>query len=66
MKLYISITPSMSLALSICVLFISLIQSVNGAKFLNASTWYALYGFSPACGATCHFFYKYVCITMIT
>ena len=56
----------MSLALSICVLFISLIQSVNGAKFLNASTWYALYGFSPACGATCHFFYKYVCITMIT
>ena len=29
------ITTSMSLALSICVLFISLMQLVNGAQFLN-------------------------------
>ena len=27
----------MSLALSICVLFISLIQLINGAQFLNAT-----------------------------
>ena len=27
----------MSLALSICVLFISLVQLVNGAQFLNAT-----------------------------
>ena len=39
MKLYISITTSISLALSICVLFISLMQSVNGAQFLNISSF---------------------------
>ena len=33
-KLYIGITKSMSLALSISVLFISLMQSVNGAQHL--------------------------------
>ena len=30
-------TISMSLALSVCVLFISLMQLVNGAQFLNAT-----------------------------
>ena len=37
MKLYIGITTSMSLALSICVLLISLMQLVNGAQFLNTT-----------------------------
>ena len=36
-KLYIDITISISFALSICVLFISLMQLVNGAQFLNAT-----------------------------
>ena len=36
-KLYIGITTLMSLALSICVLFISLMQLVNGAQFLNTN-----------------------------
>ena len=36
-KSYIGITASMSLQLSTCVLFISLMQSVNGAKFLSAT-----------------------------
>ena len=35
MKLYIGIITSISLALSISVLFISLLQLVNGAQFLN-------------------------------
>ena len=65
-KLYIGITASMSLALSICVLFISLMQPVNGAQFLNTTTLSALFGFSSACGATCGFTYKYICITIIT
>ena len=34
-KLCIGITTSMSLALSTCILFISLMQSVNGAQFVN-------------------------------
>ena len=34
-KLYIGITTSMFLALSTCVLFVSLMQSVNGAQFSN-------------------------------
>ena len=36
-KLCISITTSMYLALSICVLFILLMQLVNGAQFLNTT-----------------------------
>ena len=36
---------SMSLALSICVLLISLMQLVNGAQFLNITTL----SFSSAC-----------------
>ena len=36
-KLYIDITTSRSLALSTCVLFISLIKSVNRAQFLNVT-----------------------------
>ena len=35
LKLYLSITTSRSVAFSTCVLFISLIQSVNSAQFLN-------------------------------
>ena len=38
------ITTSMSLALSICVLFVSLIQPVNGAQFLNTSSLFLLFG----------------------
>ena len=34
MKLYINITTSVYLALIICILFISLMQSVNGAQLL--------------------------------
>ena len=34
----------MSLALSICKLFISLMQSVNGAQFLNATSLFLLLG----------------------
>ena len=37
MQLYIGIAASMSLVLSIYVLFISLMQSVNGAQFLQTS-----------------------------
>ena len=37
-KLYIGITTSIALALSIYVLFISLMQSVNGAQLLNINT----------------------------
>ena len=40
---------SMCLALCICVLFISLMQSVNGAQFLN--TTFLLFQLSPACAA---------------
>ena len=34
----------MSLELSICVLFVSLIQPVNGAQFLNTSSLFLLFG----------------------
>ena len=37
MKLYLDITTSLSLALSTCVLFISLMQLVNGAQVLNTT-----------------------------
>ena len=56
----------MSLALSICVLFISLMQPVNGVQFLNTTTLSALFGLSPAYGATCGSTYKYICATIIT
>ena len=36
-KLCIGVTISVSLALSTCVLFISLMQSVNGVQFLNTT-----------------------------
>ena len=42
----------MYLALTICVLFISLMQSVNGAQFLNTTSLHTLYELSPACCAT--------------
>ena len=38
------ITRSMSVALSICVLFISLMQSVSGAQFLNTTFLFPLFG----------------------
>ena len=38
------ITTSMSVVLSICVLFISLMQSVNGAQFLNTTFLFPLFG----------------------
>ena len=41
----------MSLTLSSCVLFISLMQPVNGAQFLNITFLLSLFGFAPACGA---------------
>ena len=41
-KLYVGISTSVSLALSIFALFISLIQSVNGAQFLNTTSLPAL------------------------
>ena len=34
----------MSLSLSTCVLFISLMQSVNGAQFLNITFLFLLFG----------------------
>ena len=45
----------MSLALSICVLFISLMQSVNGAQFLKAFSLSTLFGIFTACSATVFF-----------
>ena len=39
----------MFLALSICVLFISLIQSINGEQFVNTISLSPLFGLSPAC-----------------
>ena len=38
----------MSLALSICVLLISLIQLVNGAQFLNITFLFVLFTAAPA------------------
>ena len=44
------ITISISLALSICVLFISFIQSINGAQFLNITSLSLLFGFVTSDG----------------
>ena len=41
----------MCLALSICVLFISLMQSVNGAQYFNTTFLLATFGLFPACAA---------------
>ena len=51
MELYTGITTSMSLALSICVLFISLMQSINGAQFLNTTSLLLLSGFAAGTSA---------------
>ena len=40
----------MYLALSICVLFISLMQSVNGAQYLNIASSLLLFGFASGGG----------------
>ena len=37
------ITTSLSLALSICILFTSLMQGVNGAQFLNNTSLFLLF-----------------------
>ena len=42
-ELYIGITISMSLALSFCVLLISLMQLVNGAQYLNNTSLLVLF-----------------------
>ena len=49
---YIDISTSISSALAICVLFISLMQSVNGAQFLNITFLLLLFGFTAAGGGT--------------
>ena len=49
-KLYIDITTSMYLALCICVLFISFMQSVNGAQVLNITSLLLLFGFTAGGG----------------
>ena len=41
----------MPIALSICVLFISLMQSVNGSQFLNTTSLLLLFRLYPACSA---------------
>ena len=41
----------MSLALSICVFFISLMPSVDGAQFLNTTSFFPLFELSPTCAA---------------
>ena len=42
----------MSSALSVYILFISLMQSVNGAQFLDTTSSLTLIGFSPACASS--------------
>ena len=39
-----SITTSLSLALSICLMFISVMQLVNGAQCLNTTPLFLLFG----------------------
>ena len=48
---YIDISTSISSALAICVLFISLMQSVNGVQFLNTTSLSSLFGLSHTCAA---------------
>ena len=43
-KLYIGNTISTSLALSICMLFISLMHLINGTQFLNSTFIFLLFG----------------------
>ena len=43
---------SMCLVLCICALFISLLQTINGAQFLNTTFLLALFGLSLARAAT--------------
>ena len=40
----------MSLALSICI-FISLMQLINGAEFLNTTSLFSLFGLYSVCAA---------------
>ena len=53
-KLYIGIATSISCASSTCVLFISLMQLINGAYFLNVTFLFQLFGAAavPVCGTT--------------
>ena len=47
-NLYIGITTSGSFALSICILFIMLLQLVNNAQFLNITSFFLSSGCLPA------------------
>ena len=42
----------MSLALSVCVLFILLMQAINEVQFLNTTSLWTLFELSLACAAT--------------
>ena len=46
--LYIGVTVSISVALSTCALFISLMQLVNGAEFLNITFSLILFALAPS------------------
>ena len=68
-ELYIGITTTMCLALSICVFFILLMESVNGAQVLNITSLSLL--FSCTCAAAMFatniipYIIPYICITII-
>ena len=47
-KLYIGTPISISVALSTCVLFISFMELVNGAQFLNITFLLTLFAAAPA------------------
>ena len=68
-KLYIAITISISWVSSTCVLFISVVQLVNGAQFLNI-TFFMSITYCRICSCciwNCYSsFNKYVCITIVT
>ena len=48
MKLSIGITTSISLALSICVMFLLFMESVNGAQFLNFTFLFVFFAAATA------------------
>ena len=65
-KLYIDIDTSMSLALSICALFISFMQLANRAQFLNIIFLFLLFGTAAAHVFGIFIVILYICITIIT
>lgn len=67
-KLYIDIIVWLSLASSICVLFISLMQSLNDSQFLKSTHfiycfYYYIWSWSSIC---CDSFSRYACIAIVT